>query len=95
MLFALFLEQMLVRQRNRHLRLHLHQLVLHIEDELLEKLFRIFGLVDQIVQIGSKQCAYSFEECHDIFLLLENAGGALSSAPLVGIPPITCRRPPD
>ena len=50
------LQHMLVGDRNRHLGLHLEQLILHIEDHLLDHFFRVLGLVDQIVEVGPNQC---------------------------------------
>ena len=47
----LFLEKVLVGKGNRHLRLHLHELILHIKDDLLDQLFGIFRFVDQIIQV--------------------------------------------
>ena len=51
MLLPLALQQVLVRNRDRHLRLHLHQLVLHIQNQLLQQPLRILGLLDQVIQI--------------------------------------------
>jgi uncharacterized membrane protein len=48
-LFLPFFEQVLISNRNRHLGLHLQQLVLHVEDHLLDHLLGLLGLVDQIV----------------------------------------------
>jgi hypothetical protein len=39
----------LVGDGNRHLRLHLKELVLHVEDDLFDHLLGVFGLVDQII----------------------------------------------
>ena len=44
---------MLIGDGNRHLRFDLQKLVLHVEDHLLDHLLRIFGLVDQVIQIGA------------------------------------------
>jgi hypothetical protein len=43
----------LVRDRNRNLRLHLQQLILHIENHLLDHLFRLLGLIDQVIEVRS------------------------------------------
>jgi len=51
MLLAFLVQHMLIRNGNRHLRLHLHQLVLHIEHQLLKQLLRILRLLDQVIQI--------------------------------------------
>jgi hypothetical protein len=42
---------MLVGNRDRHLRLHLQKLVLHVENYLLDHFFWFFGLIDQVVEI--------------------------------------------
>ena len=52
-LFFLFFQQMLVGDSDRHLRLHLQKLVLHVDDDLLDHLFRVLGLFDQVVKISS------------------------------------------
>ena len=57
--FLLFFQQVLVGDGNRHLRLDLQKLVLHVEDDLLDHLFRMLGLVDQVVEIGPDQCGNS------------------------------------
>src|SRR5205085_2736519 len=58
-------QQMLVGDRNGDLRLHLHHLVLHVKDDLLEHLLRLFGLVDEIIQIRADQCRNTFHQTHD------------------------------
>ena len=50
-LLLLLFEQVLVGDRDRHLRLHLQQLILHVENHLLDHLFGLLGLVDDIVEI--------------------------------------------
>ena len=47
---------MFIGDSDRNLRLHLQKLVLHVENDLFDHLFRIFGLVDQVVEIGPDQC---------------------------------------
>ena len=44
-------QQMLVRDCDSHLRLYLHQLILHIQYQLLQQPLRILGLLDQVIQI--------------------------------------------
>ena len=56
---------MLIGDRDRYLRLYLNELVLHVQNHLLEHLLRIFGLVDQIVEIGANQRRNTFHESHD------------------------------
>ena len=59
-LFLFFLQQVLVGNRDCDLRLDLEKLVLHVEDNLLDHFLRVFGLVDQVVQIGPEQRGNSF-----------------------------------
>ena len=54
-LFELALENMLVGDGDGHLGLDLEQLILHVEDHLLDHFFRIFGLIDKVVEIGANQ----------------------------------------
>ncbi len=51
---------MLIGNRDRHLRLDLQQLVLHVENHLLDHLLGIFRFVDQIVQICANQRRHAF-----------------------------------
>ena len=60
-LHFLFFEQVLVGDGDCDLRFDLQELVLHVEDDLLDHLFRFFRLVDQIVQVGPDQSGYAFE----------------------------------
>src|ERR1044071_2720456 len=48
-LFLLFLQQMLVGNGDCHLRLHLKQLVFHVQDHLLDHDLRMLRFVDQFV----------------------------------------------
>ena len=50
--FSPFFQQMLVGDGDRHLRLDLQKLILHVEDDLLDHFFRMLSLVDQVVEIG-------------------------------------------
>ena len=52
---ALAHQQMLVGDGDGHLRLHLDQLILHVEDDLLEHLLGLLGLVDQIVEVRANE----------------------------------------
>ena len=58
---ALLGQQVLVGNRDGYLRLHLEQLVLHVENNLLQHPLRILGLLNQVVEIGAKQRAYSIQ----------------------------------
>ena len=51
----LTLENVLVGDGNSYLGFDLEQLILHIQDHLLDHLFRIFGLIDKVVEIGANQ----------------------------------------
>ena len=44
--FLLPFEQVLVGDGDRHLRLHLQKLILHVENDLFDHLFRVFCFVD-------------------------------------------------
>ncbi len=59
--FLLLLQQMQIGERDRHLRLHLDELVLHVENHLLQHLLGILRAIDQIVQIGPYQRCYTIE----------------------------------
>src|SRR5580658_729417 len=59
---------MLVCNRDGDLRLDLEKLVLHIENDLLDHLFRVFSLVDQVVEVCPDQCCDSFQKCHTVLL---------------------------
>ena len=60
----LLLQHVLVGDRNRHLGFDLEQLILHVQNHLLDHFFRVFGLIDKIVEIGPYQCCYPFQKCH-------------------------------
>ncbi len=51
---------MQIGNSHSHLRFHLHELVLHIEEKLLEQLLRIFGFLHQVVEIRSDECCHTF-----------------------------------
>ncbi len=58
--FLLSFQQVLVGDSDRHLRLDLQKLVLHVENDLLDHFFRVFGLVNQVIEIGPEKCGNSF-----------------------------------
>src|SRR5690348_15880819 len=68
------LQQVLVGKRDGDLSLYLEELVFHIKDELAQHLLRIFGSVDQVVQIGAEQSCNSFEQCLDVTPFFFDAG---------------------
>ena len=47
----IIIQQVLIGDGDGYLRLHLQELILHVENYLLDHLFGIFGLVDQVVEI--------------------------------------------
>jgi len=51
----------LVGDGNRHLRLDLQELVLHVEDHLLDHFSGCLSLVDQVIEIGLNKCGDSFQ----------------------------------
>jgi len=51
-LLDVFGESFFVGDGNRYLFGRFRQLVVHIDDDLIEHLFRIFGSADQIVDVG-------------------------------------------
>jgi hypothetical protein len=67
LLVALLFQTFLVRDRNRDLLLGLDQLVLHVEDDLVEHLLRVFRLGDDVVDVGLEQGADARKESHDGF----------------------------
>ena len=54
MLLELAVEEVLVGDGHGDLGLDLHELVLHVEDELLGELLGVFGFVDEVVNVGSE-----------------------------------------
>ena len=64
MLLLFFQQQVLIGDRDRHLRLYLKQLILHVDDHLLQQFLRIFRLIQKIVDVCSYQRCYTLHECH-------------------------------
>src|SRR5205085_11872646 len=64
-LLLLLRQQMLVGDGDGDLRLHLHHLILHVENHLLEHLLRILGLVDEVIEIRANESGNTFHQCHD------------------------------
>ena len=62
--FFLF-EQMLIGDGDGDLSLDLKKLIFHVEDQLPEHFFGVFGLVDEVVEVGAEEGGDSFHECHD------------------------------
>src|SRR5438034_4844179 len=61
-LLALALEDVLVGDRDGDLRLHLEELILHVEDDLLQQLLRVLRLVDEIVQVRAHERRDTFQQ---------------------------------
>ncbi len=61
MLFELVAEEVLVGDGHSDLSFDLHELVLHVEDELLGELLGVLGFVDEVVNVGSEEGSYSFQ----------------------------------
>jgi len=57
-------QQVVIGHRDRHLRLDLQQLILHVENHLLDHLLRVFSPVDEIVEVRANQRCDAFEYCH-------------------------------
>jgi hypothetical protein len=60
-----FFQALLVRDRDRHLLLRLDKLVLHVDDDLVQHLLRVFRLGDQIVQVRFDERAEPRKNSHD------------------------------
>jgi hypothetical protein len=60
-LLEFLLEEMLVGDGDGDLRFDLEELVLHVEDELLGEFLGVFGLFDEVVDVGSQESSYAFE----------------------------------
>jgi len=50
----------LIGDGDGYLRLDLQVLVLHVEDHLLDHFFRIFGAIDDVVDVRANQSADAF-----------------------------------
>jgi len=48
--------------RDGDLRLHLEELILHVEDDLLQQLLRVLRLVDEIVQVRAHERRDTFQQ---------------------------------
>ena len=59
-LVALGGEQVVVGDGDGHLRFHLHELVLHVEDHLFEHLLGVFGPIDEVIEIGPQKRGHEF-----------------------------------
>jgi hypothetical protein len=59
LLLVLLLDALLVGNRDRDLLLGLDQLRLHVDEDLVEHLLRVFGLVDQLVDVRADERAKS------------------------------------
>ena len=53
MFFLLLVQKMLVGDGDGDLGFDLEELVFHVEDELFGELLRVFGFLDEVVDVGS------------------------------------------
>ncbi len=60
----MLVEALLIGDGDRHLFLRLDQLLIHVDDDLVQHLLRVFGLVDQIVDVALEQLRETAEESH-------------------------------
>ena len=51
--FEFLLQHVLVGDRDGDLRFHLHVLILHVENHLLDHFFWILGAIDGVVDVGA------------------------------------------
>ena len=65
----LLIQKMLICNGNGDLGFYLEQLVFHVQDNLFQQPLRIFGLLDQVVEICAEQRAYSLQQCHGVLLV--------------------------
>src|SRR5207237_332637 len=75
----------LVRDGRRHLLLRFRQLTPHVDDQLVQHLFRVLGTIDQVVDVRPDQRRETVKDSH------ENprcAGGASLSRAQLALPPL-------
>ena len=65
LLLLLLFQHVLVGHRDGDLRLHLQQLILHVENHLLQHLLRILRAVDEIVEVRADERRDAFKNSHD------------------------------
>src|SRR6185503_13828515 len=82
LLRLLLLEQVVIGHRDRHLRFHLQQLVLHVEDHLLDHLLRVLRAVDQVVEVRADERCDAVKYCHWLAPLQTPAGGRFVLSPI-------------
>ena len=64
LLLELLREALLVGDRDRDLLLRLDELVVHVEDDLVQHLLRVFGLADEVVQVALDELSEAPEDAH-------------------------------
>ena len=62
--FGIGLELFLVRDGGGHLLLGLGELTLHVDDQLVQHLLRVFGPGDQVVEVGPDHRGQAIEDSH-------------------------------
>src|SRR6185369_10039703 len=62
----LLLHQVLLGDGHRELRLHLDVLVVQIEHELVDHLFRVFRAIDEVVEVRADEHAHALQELHRV-----------------------------
>ena len=64
LVIELLLETLFIGDGHGHLLLGLDELILHVEDQLVEDLFGILGLADNVVDIGFEKRTQTPENTH-------------------------------
>ena len=58
------IELLLIGDRRGDLRLDLHQLVVHVSDQLLDDLFGVFSAIDHVVDVGPEERGDAIQDAH-------------------------------
>src|SRR5579863_9653617 len=64
LLVGLVAQPLLIRDRRRDLLLRLHELRLHVDDDLIQHLLGMFGRGDEIVDVGAEECGKTVVDAH-------------------------------
>jgi hypothetical protein len=65
LLLELLREPLLVGDRRSDLLLRLDELVVHVQNDLVQHLLRVFGFADEIVQVRFDELGEAAEDAHD------------------------------
>ena len=57
-------QQLFVGDRGRHLGLDLHQLIVHVDDQLLDDFLRVFSTIDHVVDVGPEERGDTVQDAH-------------------------------